>query len=241
VEGNRATGVETPVGFHPADLVLVNADYPFAELHLLDAKHRTYDEGYWEDRVLAPSAFVAYVGTDRTFPKLAHHTLFLEKDWADSFDQVFDPEKATWPTHPSYYVNVPSRTDPTAAPAGCDSLFILVPLSPFLREEPGQRERFFNRIMDHLEEQVGEPIRKHIVTKRIFALEDFRERYNAFHGTALSLSHTLFQTALWRPAHKSKKVQNLYYTGQYTHPGIGIPMVLISSTIVARELTGSHR
>ncbi len=137
-------------------------------------------------------------------------------------------------------MNVPSRTDPTAAPPGCDTLFILIALAPGVEDSPEIRERFYEKIMDHLEETTGENIRDHIQVKRIFALNDFKERYNAYKGTALGLSHTIFQTALWRPAHQSKKVRNLYYSGHYTHPGIGVPMTLISSTIVAREISNKY-
>lgn len=236
VEDGAAAGVETAKGSFEADIVLVNADYPFAELHLLDDRHRTYDARYWEKRVLAPSAFVVYLGVNRRFPGLAHHTLFLDEDWEAGFDTLFDPAKAAWPDRPSYYVNVPSRTDQTAAPEGCDTLFILVALAPGLEDTPERREAFYRQIMDDLEQKLGEDVRSAVEVKRIFALEDFEDRYNAYHGTALGLSHTLFQTALWRPSHTSKRVANLYYSGHYTHPGIGVPMTLISSTLVAREL-----
>ena len=240
VENGRAVGVTTRSGYYDADIVLVNADYPFSEMNLLDAAFRTYPEGYWEKKVLAPSAFVVYLGVGKKVGNLAHHTLFLDKDWESSFDRIFNPEHAAWPETPSYYVNVPSLTDTTAAPEGCETLFILVPLAPGLEDSPEQRERFYTLIMDHLERTIGEDIRSAVEVKRIFALTDFEERYNAYKGTALGLSHTLFQTALFRPAHQSHKVENLYYTGQYTHPGIGVPMTLISSEIVAKEIREAY-
>ncbi|WP_369425515.1 phytoene desaturase family protein, partial [Methanothrix sp.] len=240
IENGEARGVTTPRGAYDADLIIVNADYAHSELQLIEPRYRSYDEKYWESRVLAPSAFVMYLGVDRVIESLAHHTLFLDRNWEQNFDELFDPEKAGWPKNPSYYVNVPSRTDPTAAPPGCDTLFILVALAPGIEDSAELRERFYRKIMDHLEAATGEDIRSAIRVKRIFALKDFEERYNAYKGTALGLSHTLFQTALWRPAHQSKKVKNLYYSGQYTHPGIGVPMTLISSTIVAREIRNKY-
>ncbi len=231
-----ATSVITDRNIYEANAVLVNADYPHSELELLDEPHRTYDETYWESRVMAPSAFVAYLGVDRVIDALEHHNLFLERDWADKFQEVFDPRRARWPERPSYYVNVPSRTDTTAAPQGSDTLFILVPLAPGMEDNEELREGLYRRVMDDLERKVGENIRDHVVVKRIFAINDFRDRYNAYKGTALGLSHTLRQTALWRPSHKSKKVKNLYYTGHYTHPGIGVPMTLVSSQIVCNEI-----
>ncbi len=228
--------VITSKGVYEPDLVIVNADYAHSELDLLTKENRTYNEDYWEKRVLAPSALVAYVGIDKEMETLVHHNLFLEKDWAEGFDTLFDTKKADWPKNPSYYVNIPSKTDKTAAPSGSDTLFILVPLAPGIEDTTEKRQKLYNYIMDDLEAKTGEKIRDHIVVKRIFALEDFKERYNAYKGTALGLSHTLMQTALFRPAHKSKKVENLYYSGQFTHPGIGVPMTLISSEIVVQEI-----
>ena len=236
VEDKQAKQVVTDKGIYDADLVLVNADYAHSEIDLIPEQYQTYSEKYWDKRVMAPSAMVAYLGVDKVVESLDHHNLFLDDDWSNKFDQLFDPEKAAWPDSPSYYVNIPSRTDSTAAPPNSDTLFVLIPLAPGLEDTPENRESLYNKIMDDLEEKTQEEIRDHIVVKRIFALDDFKDRYNAYKGTALGISHTLRQTALWRPAHKSKKVDNLYYSGQYTHPGIGVPMTLISSQIVAREI-----
>lgn len=240
VENGVATGVKTSNGTYEADLVLVNADYPFTEIELLDDKYQTYPATYWEKKVLAPSSMVAYVGIDREMENLVHHNLVLDKDWAEGFDTLFDPEKAAWPDNPSYYVNIPSKTDRSAAPPGMDTLFLLIPLAPGLEDTEEHREKLYNYILDDLEAKTGENIRDHIVVERIFALNDFKDRYNAYKGTALGLSHTMRQTALFRPAHKSKKVKNLYYTGQYTHPGIGVPMTFISSEIVAKEINEDY-
>ncbi|MDN7024777.1 phytoene desaturase [Methanoculleus sp. FWC-SCC1] len=241
VEHKTARHVVTPAGSYDTDIVVVNADYPFTELRLLGEDARSYSASYWEKKILAPSAFVAYLGVNREIGGLVHHNLFLEPDWEESFETIFDPEKAAWPSHPSFYVNVPSRTDTTAAPEGTDTLFVLAPLAPGLEDTPALRDRFYNLLMDRMEEILGEEIRDAVVVKRIFALSDFAQRYNAYKGTALGLTHTLWQTALWRPAHRSKRAGNLYYTGQYTHPGIGVPMTLISSQLVARELTERYQ
>lgn len=231
-EGKMVKKVVTAKGEYAADAVVVNADYAHSELDLLVDKDRTYDQKYWEKKILAPSAIVMYLGVDKKVPELAHHTLFLDKDWAANFDEVFDTEKAAWPKSPSYYVNVPSITDTTAAPPGKETLFVLAPLAPGLEDSPEIRERFYQQIMDHLEKTLGTDIRSHVEVRRFFALNDFKDRYNAYKGTALGLTHTLRQTALFRPVHRSKKVKNLFYTGHYCHPGIGVPMVLISSQIV---------
>jgi len=236
VKNGEAVAIQTDQGGYFTELVVVNADYPHSELDLLDKNYRTYDKKFWEKKDFAPSAFVAYVGIDTQIDELEHHTLFLDKDWGENFDQIFDSEDPRWPEDPSYYVNVPSKTVPEMAPEGSETLFILVPLAPGLEDTEEDREKFYDKIMSDLEDKVGKDIRDHEVTRRIFAVNDFREDYNAYKGTALSLVHTLRQTAFWRPRHKSKKVENLYYTGQYTHPGIGVPMTLISSQIVANNI-----
>ena len=236
VHDHNVKRVITNKATYEPDIVIMNADYAFSELDLLNPENQTYDEKYWESRILAPSAMVVYLGVDYKVDQLAHHNLFLDKDWEEGFESIFDRDNAAWPENPSYYVNVPSRTDRSAAPEGSDTLFILIPLAPGLEETPELRENFYNKIMDDLEAKLEENIRDHIVVKKIFALNDFKDRYNAYKGTALGLSHTLRQSALWRPAHKSKKVKNLYYSGQYTHPGIGVPMTLISSQIVADQI-----
>jgi len=236
VHENRVKRVITDKAVYEPDLVVVNADYHHGEVDLLTPENRSYDENYWEKKILSPSAMVAYLGVNRRVEGLAHHNLFLERDWEDGFNAVFNPEIAVWPENPSYYVNVPSLTDDTAAPPGCDTLYILAPLAPGLEDTPQLREAFYQRIMDDLETKLNDNIRDDVVVKRLFALNDFQDRYNAYKGTAFGLTHTLDQTALFRPAHQSQKVKNLYYTGQYTHPGIGVPMTMVSSQMVAREI-----
>jgi phytoene desaturase len=236
VQENYVKTVITNKTNYKSDLVIITADYPHSELDLLNPENQTYNEKYWKKKVIAPSAMVIYLGVDFKVKKLLHHNLFLNKDWEEGFDYIFDPEKAEWPKNPSYYVNVPSKTDKSAAPNGSETIYILIPLAPGMEDTTSLRERLFNNILDDLESKIGENIREHIVIKKTFAIKDFKERYNAYKGTAFGLSHTLRQTALWRPAHKSKKVENLYYSGQYTHPGIGVPMVMVSSQIVAKEI-----
>ncbi|MDW8063823.1 MAG: phytoene desaturase family protein [Candidatus Caldarchaeum sp.] len=219
-----------------ADAVVVNADYAYAETKLLDPRYRTYSEDYWGKRMLTPSALIAYVGLDRKMDSLVNHNVFLEKDWGENFYQIFDPRYAKWPEYASYYVHVPSKTDKTAAPRDGEAVFILVPVGAGLEDGEDKREKLFNNVVRDLETKTGEKISDDIVLKQFFSVRDFANRYNAYKGSALGLAHTLRQTAFWRPRHRSKKVKNLYYTGQYTHPGIGVPMVLISAEIVRRKI-----
>lgn len=234
VEDNQVVAVESGEESFPADTVLVNADYAFAERSLIPPEYRTYADGYWDKRVVAPSMYVIFLGLDTKVPKLAHHSLYFEKDWTEHFDQIF--VRPTWPEKPCYYVSCPSKTDPSVAPADGENLFILVPVAAGLDDSDKVREAYFEQVLTHLESVVEQPLRQHIRVRRIFSHRDFREDYNALEGTALGLAHTLRQTAIFRPRHRSKKLHNLYYSGQYTHPGVGVPMAIISSEVVAKEI-----
>ena len=183
---------------------------------------------------MGPSAFLIYLGLNKRISGLLHHNLYLDPSWDEHFRSIFDDP--AWSESPSYYVSCPSKTDKTVAPADCENLFILVPVAPGLEDNETIREKYFKKTITHLEKLIGENICRHIVVKRTFAHNDFKQAYNAYKGTALGMSHTLLQTAVFRPAHRSKKVENLYYTGSYNHPGIGVPMVIISSQIVSREI-----
>ena len=237
IDNDHAVSVLTDQGEYAGDHIIVNADYPYAEFNLIEEKHRSYDAKYWDTRVMAPSAMVIYVGLDKQLEKLEHHNLYLAEDWEKGFESIFDPKKAAWPQNPSYYVNVTSKNDSTVAPEGGETLFVLVPLAPDLEDTEELREEHYRKIMGHLEGIAGEPIIGHEAVKRIFCVNDFKADYNAYKGTALGLTHTLMQTAIFRPSHKSKKVDNLYYTGHYTHPGIGMPMAMISSQILCKTIT----
>lgn len=238
IKDASAKRVITDHATYDADQVLVNADYHFAETNFLPRESQSYSAAYWDKRVVAPSMFIMYLGVNKKLPRLEHHNLFLEHNWQPHFDTIF--EKPSWPDAPSYYVCMASKTDPTIAPTGMENVFILVPVAPGLSDPEAFRNEYAQKTIEHLEKVSGENIKEHIVVQRIFTQRDFSARYNAFKGTALGLSHTLFQTALFRPAIKSRKVGNLFYTGQYTHPGIGVPMTLISAEIAANEIIKNH-
>jgi phytoene desaturase len=236
-------GVQTEKGVFDADAVVSTADYAHTEMSLLAKEEQTYGAGYWQKRTMAPSGFILYLGVKRKLSKLKHHNLFFANDWEAHFNEIFD--KPAWPERPSYYVCAPSKTDGGVAPRGCENLFVLVPVAAGLDDSDNVRSEYAERIINHLEAVAGEEFHKDIVVQKVFSQRDFTARYNAYKGTALGLAHTLFQTALWRPAPRSKKVKGLYYAGQYTHPGIGVPMCVISGTMVSRfvhdELKGRPR
>ena len=235
-ENGKAIGVETSKGVYKSDRVVINADYPFAELNLLDETERTYETKYWESKLFAPSALVIYIGLMRKLNNLEHHNLYLAGDWSLGFNTLYDLNDPEWPGNVSYYVNVTSRTDPSVAPKNGETVFILIPTPDDFEDTPESREALYRKIVGHIEETMGEEIIGNEVVKSIFGPNDFVQDYNAYKGTSLGLVHTLTQSAIFRPSHRSKKLKNLYYNGHYTHPGIGVPLVLISSQILAKTL-----
>ncbi len=234
IDSGRASGVVADGKTYLADCVVSNADYAFTELSLLDKKYQTYPSSYWKKRTIAPSAFLLYLGLNKKISSLKHHTLSFAHDWENHFDQIFS--NPSYPSSPSFYICAPSKTDPAVAPQGCENIFILVPISPYIEDTDQKRKEYTDFIIGEVESLLGERIREHILVQRTFSVNDFKQEYNAYEGTALGLAHTLSQTALWRPTMKSKKVQNLYYVGQYTQPGIGMPMCLISAELVSKRI-----
>ncbi|MFB6165814.1 MAG: phytoene desaturase family protein [Haloarculaceae archaeon] len=220
--------VETADGtVYRPDRVVSDADYAHTERDLLPAHERQYDDDYWDDRTYAPSAFLLYLGVEGDVDPLAHHTLVLPTDWDRHFRQIFDDPG--WPEDPAYYCCVPSQTDESVVPDDDHStLFVLVPIAPGLDDGPETRQRYRDLILEDLAENTGVDLRDRMVVEERFSVSEFAERYNAEQGTALGLAHTLRQTALLRPSHRSSAVDGLYYTGAYTTPGIGVPMCLIS-------------
>ena len=212
------------------DYVVSDADYAHTEQELLPEHERQYDEEYWESKTYAPSAFLIYMGVEGDVDPLAHHTLVLPKDWDPHFEQIFD--RPAWPDDPAYYCCVPSETDPTTVPDGntddYSNLFVLVPIAPGLDDDEATRQRYRDKVLADIAENTGVDLRDRIAVEERFSVSDFADRYNSIQGTALGLAHTLKQTALLRPNHRSSAVDGLYFTGSFTAPGIGVPMCLIS-------------
>lgn len=231
VEEGKARAVITSEGEIAGEIIVVNADYQHAETVLLSPPYRSLSERYWRKRTMGPSAYIIYLGLNRKIERFQHHNLYLDDSWDDHFRSIFD--HPAWPEKFSYYVGCPSRTDPTVAPSGKENVFVLVPVAPGLADDDMIRETFYLKVVDHLSRLTGEDINSAVSVKRIFTHRDFISAYHAYQGTALGMSHTLNQTAVFRPPHRSRKVTNLWYVGNYTHPGVGIPMVLISSQITS--------
>jgi phytoene desaturase len=238
VPNGHATHVKTASGTWEADYVVGGADYHHIETKLLDDGHRNYSDSYWQKRTMAPSCLLYYVGVNKRLEGLRHHNLFFDADFNQHAQEIY--ESPRWPEHPLFYVSAPSVTDPSVAPEGCENLFLLIPVAPGLEDSEQVRERYFNVIMDRLEALTGQTIRPHIVYKRSYAHADFVEDYHAFKGNAYGLANTLLQTAFLKPKLRNKHVNNLYYTGQLTVPGPGVPPSLISGEVVAKEIIRSN-
>ncbi|RYU94169.1 phytoene desaturase family protein [Emticicia agri] len=234
VQDSIANKVITDIDEYEADIVIGGADYHHIESRLLKQEHRNYSESYWENRTMAPSSLLFYVGVNRKVDKLIHHNLFFDEDFDVHADEIYTHPQ--WPSKPLFYVSAPSKTDESVAPQGAENLFILIPIAPDLADEEEVREKYYQMVMERLEKYVGHGIRKHVIYKKSFAVSDFKNDYHSFRGNAYGLANTLMQTAFLKPALKNKKVKNLYYTGQLTVPGPGVPPSLISGLVVANQV-----
>lgn len=229
-----ATKVITQNAEYAVDAVVGGADYHHLDQQVLAPNQRNYDATYWETRVMAPSSLLFYVGVKKRLKNLQHHNLFFDEDFTQHAIDIY--EQPRWPEKPLFYVCAPSITDPSVAPEGYENLFILIPLAPDLADTEAQRERYYQVVMDRLERLTGQEIRSEVVYKRSYAHRDFVQDYHAFKGNAYGLANTLFQTAFLKPKLRSKKIANLFFTGQLTTPGPGVPPSLISGQVVAREV-----
>ena len=216
------------------DTIIASSDYHHTET-LLNEENRNYSEKYWQNRTFAPSSLIYYLGINQTLPNLAHHTLFFEHDLDDHIDCIYKDKK--WPEKPLFYACCPSKTDTAVAPKGKENLFLLMPLATGINDEESVREKYLLEMLSRLEKQIGiTDLVSKIEYKKSYCISDFMADYNAFGGNAYGLANTLNQTAVLKPKIKNKKLKNLYYTGQLTVPGPGVPPSIISGKIVANEI-----
>jgi phytoene desaturase len=234
VENGQAKKVITAQGEFNADIIVANGDYHHTDQRLLEKPWRNYSPEYWDKRTMSPSSLLFYLGVNKKLNNLLHHTLFFDEDFQLHAEEIYTNPK--WPTKPLFYASLTTHTDPSGAPEGHENLFLLVPLAPGLQDSEAQREKYYDIIMDRLEKLTGQSIREHVILKRSYAMQDFEKDYHSFKGNAYGLANTLLQTAFFKPKLRSKKVKNLYYTGQLTVPGPGVPPSLISGQVVATEI-----
>jgi phytoene desaturase len=212
------------------DLVLSGADYHHTET-LLDENLKQYSEKYWSKKTFAPSSLLFYVGFDKKIQNASHHTLFFDSDFDKHAEEIYDTPK--WPTDPLFYANFTSMTDKSSAPEGKEAGFFLVPIAPGIEDTEDLRQEYFEKIMDRFEKMTHQKVKDNVLFKKSFCVRDFKEEYNSYKGNAYGMANTLMQTAFLRPNLKSSKVKNLFFTGQLTVPGPGVPPALISGKIVS--------
>jgi len=232
---NMTTGLLSGNRIYNSDAVIATGDYHHIEQSLLGEAHRNYSEAYWDKKVFAPSSLIFYLGVNKRIKKLLHHNLFFDTSLDDHAAEIY--EHPEWPKEPLFYVCCPSKTDAAVAPDGMENLFILMPIAPGLMDTPEIREQYYATIMRRLEYLCGESIADHIVHKRSYCIDDFVKDYHAYKGNAYGLANTLRQTAVLKPTLRNKKISNLFYAGQLTVPGPGVPPSLISGQIAAEQLS----
>ena len=230
VEKEKAVGIVANQEIIHADIVISGADYHHSE-SLLEPKYRAYSEQYWDKKTFAPSSLLFFVGLDKKLKNVSHHTLFFDVDFDAHAADIYDKPK--WPESPLFYGNFPSMTDASMAPEGKEACFLLIPIAPGLEDTPELRKKYFDLVIDRLEHLTDQSVRDAVLFNESFCVNDFVEEYNSYKGNAYGMANTLLQTAFLRPKLKSKKVKDLYFTGQLTVPGPGVPPSLISGKIVA--------
>jgi len=236
IENGTAVGVRLENGEElRADFVISNADYQHTETKLISPDYRDHSPAYWDKQILAPSAFIMYLGVDGKAPSLSHHNLLFSQDWKKNFYEIFD--KVSWPSSPSIYVSKPSQTDESVAPAGTENMFVLVPIGSGLSYSEEEMKAYGDKVLSIIEKtMMVEGLSNRILYRRDYCVKDFQKDYNSYKGTALGPAHTLMQTAFFRSNNMSKKVKNLYYVGAYTNPGIGMPVCLISAELAYKRI-----
>jgi phytoene desaturase len=232
LSGRRATGVDTALGHYDCDVVVATGDYPAMETQLLPAASQSYRPSYWRRRHLSPSALLITAGVKRRLPGLLHHNLLFDTDWDRHFREVFDEHR--WSDQPLVYVCAPSRTDPTVAPPGRENLFMLAPMTSGLQPTAAELDRTAHAIIARVERAAGQAFASDIESLQVYGPDYFTRTFGAYQGNAFGLAHTLRQSAVWRPRLRSRRVPNLYFAGQYTNPGTGVPMVVLSGRLAAR-------
>lgn len=235
IEKNSAKKIITNKNEYSAEVVVSGADYHFTESHLLPQQYRSYNEAYWEKKVLAPSCILYYVGLNKRLNNLPHHSLFFDVPFEKHAGEIYSNPQ--WPDEPLFYLSVTSKNDDTVAPAGCENMVVLIPVASGLKDDTEElREHYFKKIIQRLEKHTGQSITDAIIFKETFSVSDFQREYNSYKGNAYGLANVLSQTAIFRPSCRSKKIKNLFYTGQLTVPGPGVPPSLISGEVVSKQV-----
>lgn len=237
VNHGSATSITSNGVEYKSDVVLSGADYHHSET-LLDEKYRQYSESYWSKKTFAPSSLLFYIGFDKKLKNVRHHNLFFDTNFETHAEEIYDNPQ--WPSDPLFYVNFPSVTDLSMAPENCETGFFLIPIAPGIEDTEELRSQYFDLIVSRFEKLTHQDIKNNVIFKKSFCVKDFIKDYNSYKGNAYGMANTLSQTAFLRPKLKSKKINNLYFTGQLTVPGPGVPPALISGKLVSELIKKHH-
>ena len=236
IQGNKATGITVDGQSQNFDIVISGADYHHTE-HLLEEKYRNYSEHYWEKKTFAPSALMFYVGFNKKLKNIEHHSLFFDADFNAHIDAIYN--HPSWPKEALFYTSFPSKTDKSLAPEGMETGIFLIPLAPGIKDTDEIRQTYFHQIIQRMESLTEQSLRDAVIFKKSYCINDFMRDYHAYKGNGYGLANTLRQTAFLKPKMKNKKVKNLFYTGQLTVPGPGVPTNIISGKIVANLVSNA--
>lgn len=235
-EDGRASGVQLEDGRRlQADLVIANADVPYVYDELLQDKRESEKLA---DKKYTCSAITFYWGVDRSYPELFPHNVFLSTEYRASFDRIF--EDYSLPDDPSFYVHAPARIDAEAAPSGQDTLMVLVPTGHLHAGTPQDWEQLKDRAREAVLEGLAKvgitDLRDHIKFEASYTPLEWRDKYNLAKGSAFGLSHNFTQVGYLRPQNKHRTLNNLYFVGASTHPGTGLPIVLLSARLTTERI-----
>lgn len=238
VHQGNCTGLTINGKEYLADIVVSGADYAHSE-SLLDKEYKQYSDHYWDKKTFAPSSLLFYVGFDKKLKNVEHHNLFFDTDFDTHAVSIYD--NPAWPEEPLFYANFTSKTDPDTAPEGCENGFFLIPIAPGIDDNEALRLQYFNKIITRFEKLTEQEVQNNIIFKESYCVTDFIKDYNSYKGNAYGMANTLLQTAFLRPKLKSKKVKNLFFTGQLTVPGPGVPPSLISGKLVSGIIESEYK
>jgi len=233
ITNRKITAVNSGSENFISDFVIAGADYHHFDREVLPTKYSNYSETYWDKREMAPSSLLFFLGFNKKIDGLEHHNLFFDSSFDTHVNEIY--ESPQWPSKPLFYICAPSKTDNKIAPEGYENVFALIPLAPGLKEDKSLHEKYLNEILSRIEQKTGSKIKENLIYNNSFSVSDFESRYNAFKGNAYGLANTLRQTAILKPKYYNKNLDNLYYTGQLTVPGPGMPPAIISGQLVADQ------
>lgn len=234
-----AVGIRVKQKLIPAQIIISNSDLHHTETMLLSKADRTYPASYWETKEAGPSALLMYLGIKGKVPEFEHHNLLFVDDWKENFDTIYVTN--TIPERASIYISKTSQSDKTVAPRGKENIFVLVPLPSGISLTKSQMEELGSEYLAQIKDMTGVDLESRILTKKFFGPDDFKTKFFAWRSSMLGQSHLLKQSAFFRTPNKSKKVENLYYVGGNTTPGIGLPMCLIGAELIYKRLAGDTK